>query len=151
MKIGKYEINYKEINPDENQGMKYELEEDLVIDIVDLLSKKTLPGLTTFYFSCLEYRFGIIKIAKGFRWDGTSGPSFDTKNGIVSSCVHDAFYRCLELSLFGTGDFKNQMRKNADVIFKHIMYNALEHPTILNKIRVNYHFYAVRFFGGNHV
>lgn len=35
---------------------------------------------------------GWMEIRKGFPWDGPSGPTWDTKNFMRGSLVHDAFY-----------------------------------------------------------
>ena len=38
---------------------------------------------------------GVLSIKAGYAWDGASGPTVDTKNTIVPSCVHDALYQLM--------------------------------------------------------
>jgi hypothetical protein len=40
---------------------------------------------------------GILIIAKGYAWDGPSGPAIDTKNFMRGSLVHDALYQLMRL------------------------------------------------------
>lgn len=51
---------------------------------------------------------GLLELAKGYAWDGASGPAFDTKNFMRGSLVHDAFYQLLELELISR-NFKKQI------------------------------------------
>ena len=41
------------------------------------------------------YPSGLLTIRKGFAWDGASGPTFDTKNSMRASLVHDVFCVCM--------------------------------------------------------
>lgn len=41
------------------------------------------------------YATGLLVIRKGFAWDGASGPTFDTKNSMRASLVHDVFCVCM--------------------------------------------------------
>ncbi|MCR9141422.1 MAG: hypothetical protein NXI24_04160 [bacterium] len=38
---------------------------------------------------------GLMRIKQGYAWDGPSGPTFDTKNFMRGSLVHDAFYQLI--------------------------------------------------------
>ena len=38
---------------------------------------------------------GVLKIRKGFAWDGLSGGAYDSRNSQPGSLVHDALYKCL--------------------------------------------------------
>lgn len=38
---------------------------------------------------------GLLTIRKNYAWDGASGPTFDTKNSMRGSLVHDALYQLL--------------------------------------------------------
>ncbi len=40
---------------------------------------------------------GQLVIKKHYAWDGASGPTWDTKNSMRASLVHDAFYQLLRL------------------------------------------------------
>lgn len=42
---------------------------------------------------------GLLKIKENYAWDGASGPTWDTKNSMRASLVHDAFYQLLRLEL----------------------------------------------------
>lgn len=42
---------------------------------------------------------GLLHIAKGYAWDGASGPAIDTESFMRSSCVHDALYQLISLGL----------------------------------------------------
>lgn len=38
---------------------------------------------------------GLLTISKGYAWDGPSGPTFDTRNWMRASLVHDALYQLI--------------------------------------------------------
>lgn len=42
---------------------------------------------------------GLLHIAKGYAWDGPSGPAIDTESFMRSSCLHDALYQLISLDL----------------------------------------------------
>ncbi len=42
---------------------------------------------------------GSFMIAKGYCWDGPSGPTFDTKTFMKGSCLHDALYQLMRMNL----------------------------------------------------
>lgn len=42
---------------------------------------------------------GTIHIAKGYAWDGPSGPTIDTKSFMRGSLVHDGFYQLMRMGL----------------------------------------------------
>lgn len=52
---------------------------------------------------------GFLSIRKGYAWDGPSGPTFDTKNFMRGSLVHDALYQ-----LIGEGLLPMAERDQAD-------------------------------------
>lgn len=52
---------------------------------------------------------GTLTLAKGYCWDGASGPAFDTPSFRRPSAAHDAFYQLLRLGLLPPG-----MRELAD-------------------------------------
>ncbi len=52
---------------------------------------------------------GTLTINKGYAWDGPSGPTFDTKNFMRGSLVHDALYQ-----LIGEGLLPMSARAQAD-------------------------------------
>ena len=42
---------------------------------------------------------GALRIAKGYAWDGPSGPTLDTRNFMRGSLVHDALYQLMREGL----------------------------------------------------
>jgi hypothetical protein len=42
---------------------------------------------------------GLLTILKYYAWDGPSGPTFDTKNFMEGSLVHDALYQLMRMGL----------------------------------------------------
>ncbi len=52
---------------------------------------------------------GLLTIHEGYCWDGPSGPTFDTKNFMRGSLVHDALYQ-----LMREGHIDRSNRKAAD-------------------------------------
>jgi len=58
---------------------------------------------------------GKLTIKSGYAWDGPSGPSFDTKNFMRGSLIHDALYQ-----LMREQNIPQNMRKQADEILRKI-------------------------------
>lgn len=44
---------------------------------------------------------GLLTIRWGYAWDGPSGPTFDTKNFIRGSLVHDVLYQLMRIRMLG--------------------------------------------------
>jgi len=70
-------------------GYKYQLAEDYrvkvrVIPVQDI--DTGFIGLTT---------QGMLLVKEGYAWDGPSGPTWDTKNFMRGSLVHDALYQLM--------------------------------------------------------
>lgn len=61
------------------------------------------------------YQSGILLIAKGYAWDGPSGPAIDTLNFMRGSLVHDAIYQ-----LMREGHLPQSFRAQADLELKKI-------------------------------
>jgi hypothetical protein len=80
---------------------------------------------------------GILFISKGYSWDGPSGPTFDTKNFMQGSLVHDALYQLMREQHL---DLK--YRKYADELLR-VM--CIEDS--MSKIRARIVYWAVRIFG----
>jgi len=84
-------------------GYKYQLVEDYTHHLN--------IQLTTFIkddFLCLMHD-GTLQIKKGYAWDGPSGPTFDTRNFMRGSMVHDALYQ-----LMRSGKLGAEYREEAD-------------------------------------
>jgi hypothetical protein len=77
---------------------------------------------------------GALLIKKGYAWDGASGPTFDSKNTMLGSLVHDSLY---QLMREGWLDFT--WRKRADELLRDIMISKG-----MTKIRARLWYRAVR-------
>lgn len=71
-----------------SDGYKYQLEE-LYACPTPIVGELIEDDLFTLYAT------GLLVIRKGFAWDGASGPTFDTKNSMRASLVHDVFCVCM--------------------------------------------------------
>lgn len=80
---------------------------------------------------------GLLEIARGYAWDGPSGPTVDTKSAIRGSLVHDSLYQFLRLGLLPP-----YAREQADDIYHDL---CLEDG--MGRIRAWLHFKALRAFG----
>ena len=81
-----------------SEGYKYQLEE-LYACQTTIVGELIEDDLFTLY------QTGLLVIRKGFAWDGASGPTFDTKNSMRASLVHDVFCVCMR---DGRLDFERQ-------------------------------------------
>lgn len=71
-------------------GYKYQLHETYVVQThIKPLEKEVIHG-----FVKLDIN-GLLTINEGYAWDGPSGPTFDTKNFMRGSLVHDALYQLM--------------------------------------------------------
>jgi hypothetical protein len=50
---------------------------------------------------------GVITAKEGYAWDGPSGPTFDTKNAMRASLIHDILYQAMAEDLL-SWDFREQ-------------------------------------------
>ncbi len=60
---------------------------------------------------------GKLTIMKGYAWDGPSGPTFDTKNFMRGSLVHDALYQLIRENKFDEEE-KEKRRRYADDLLR---------------------------------
>lgn len=72
-------------------GYKYQLVEDYVLDDCRLVPPTSVADHG---FIALDLN-GKLTIKAGYAWDGPSGPTFDTKNFMRGSLVHDALYQLM--------------------------------------------------------
>jgi hypothetical protein len=70
-------------------GYKYQLAEDYRVRV----SVVPVQDIDTEFIK-LDTR-GMLSIKRGYAWDGPSGPTFDTKNFMRGSLVHDALYQLM--------------------------------------------------------
>lgn len=98
-----FQISYR-------SGYKYQLAEEyrLTVSVVPVQDIDTS-------FVKLDTR-GMLSIRDGYAWDGPSGPTFDTKNFMRGSLVHDALYQLMR----GRHLSKARWREEADLELKRI-------------------------------
>ena len=77
---------------------------------------------------------GLLRLRKGYAWDGPSGPLVDTKNLMRGSLVHDALYQLMRESLLSI-----QRRREVDQLLREIL---LEDG--MSRIRASLVYWAVR-------
>ena len=83
-------------------GYKYQLVSNFYVNI-DI----TWYNISTDYIILGDR--GVLTILKGYAWDGPSGPTYDSKNSLRASLVHDSLYQCMRLGLL-----PNSIRVYAD-------------------------------------
>lgn len=86
---------------------------------------------------------GILKIEKGYRWDGASGPTFDTKATMRAGCIHDVLYQAMRENKLDIYKYKGM----ADSELGSIMKEDSESPEIWSNIRSSYYEWAVNIAG----
>lgn len=59
---------------------------------------------------------GKLKIRYGYCWDGPSGPTWDTKNSMRGSLVHDALYQLMRM-----GFLDHKWKKAIDLLFEELL------------------------------
>lgn len=84
---------------------------------------------------------GRLILAKGYAWDGPSGPTIDTEDSLRGSAGHDALYQ-----LIGLRAIPADKRMLADMDLRRW---CIEDG--MPEARADLWFKAVRLFGGNHV
>ncbi len=92
----------------ETHTYKYILEDNYRLELPSGFN----PGLSidTKFINIME---GTLFINLGYRWDGPSGPTIDSKNFMRGSLVHDALYQ-----LMREGFLPQDFRKKADQLLK---------------------------------
>lgn len=80
-----HQIYYRSLH-----GYKYELAIDYYINV-------GIKGIecSTPYLELSPS--GLLRIKKGYAWDGASGPTFDSKSSMRGSLVHDTLYQLIRL------------------------------------------------------
>ena len=76
-------------------GYKYQLQEGYSLEI----NIRPAAAVANDYIA-LDPQ-GALRIAKGYAWDGPSGPTLDTANFMRGSLVHDALYQLMREGLLG--------------------------------------------------
>jgi hypothetical protein len=75
------------------EGYKYQLVEDYTC-FIGVCPPKSLVSKWVILSDN-----GFLTIRKGYAWNGASGPTWDTKNSIRASLLHDAVYQLIRLGL----------------------------------------------------
>ncbi len=91
-------------------GYKYQLIEEYRIAVA---VRPEGPFQTTYIDLDAD---GNMRVKMGYAWDGPSGPSFDTKNFMRGSLVHDALYQLMR----DHGLASERWRATADLELKRI-------------------------------
>ncbi len=74
------------------KGLKYQLAKDYKARVSLHLTRKY--DIWAGDFVALS-ALGVLSIKKGYAWDGPSGPTFDTRNFMEASLVHDVLYELM--------------------------------------------------------
>lgn len=124
-------INYRNI-----KGYRYQTMAPIEIDVSNYFPTENMciDG-----FICLEG--GLLKLNKGYAWDGPSGPVIHTKNWIKPSLAHDAMYQLIRNRCFK--DIESARKKSDDLMYKLLLDGGM------SRLRSWYSYKAVRIFGKN--
>ena len=92
-------------------GYKYQLVDDYSVEVSvipdsDVRTKDEYVSLNI---------AGLLKLKKGYAWDGPTDPAIDTKTFMRGSVVHDALYQLMRFDLLG-----EEQKRNADLELKKI-------------------------------
>ena len=69
-------------------------------------------------------RTGIITYEEGYAWDGSSGPTIDSKKCQLAGLVHDGAYQMLREGVFGNHEYKEAARKYFDDLYREMCISA---------------------------
>ncbi len=125
-------IKYREL-----KDYKYELTETFYHKVDIDTSICHMPSTIDWNFYIFLSPNGFLKIKSGYCWDGPSGISFDTKNFMRGSLIHDALYQLIRQRVL-----PESYREYADQLLKKI---CIEDG--MSKFRAEYVYRAVRLFG----
>lgn len=126
-------IKYKEL-----KKYKYQLAENYFVN-VGIVPKKTIfEPANRKEFLRLETN-GVLSIFAGYAWDGPSGPTWDSKNFLRGSLVHDALYQLIRQK-----HLPEEYRSRADQILYEI---CLQDG--MSGFRALYVYKAVQLFGAS--
>ncbi|KKN73161.1 hypothetical protein LCGC14_0403340 [marine sediment metagenome] len=94
-------FQYRKLSREERKGSKWKYEvTETYIHEIDLggieLAVRDKAGGVVFWYSPRTKR---LYIGPGYRWDGPSGPTFDTESFMRGSAVHDALCQLTDLGL----------------------------------------------------
>lgn len=102
-----------------SDGWKFRTEEPLSVP-----TGIVLPAAIGNSFVALDLT-GTLYIAKGYAWDGASGPVPDTRNSIIATAAHDGLYQ-----LHREGLLPLSYRRMSDDVFYNLLVGAGMWPPI---------------------
>ena len=94
-----------------NGGYKYQLKEACTFDKTGIIPAAII--VTDYLSLDLE---GNLAVARGYAWDGPSGPTVDSKNFMRGSLAHDALYQLMREGALDHGN----CREPADRLLQRI-------------------------------
>lgn len=95
-------------------GYKYRLKRPWEIDLNLFAPFPRLPAdIVTEYVSLSKE--GVLSQAKGYAWDGCSGPTIDDRTNMRGGCAHDGLYQLMREGLLPIS-----YREYADTVLKEI-------------------------------
>jgi hypothetical protein len=116
---------------------KYEVTRDYSVQ----LSFRPLKAIELEFFSISAS--GHLKIKKGYRWDGASGPTIDTISTMRASCIHDVLYQAMRLELLDRYEFKRLADKELASIMREDYHPENRAGEIWSDFRADYYEQAV--------
>lgn len=90
-------------------GYKYQVQRDWAVK-TSIIPKKDI----NVDYLCMGMT-GILRIKRGYAWDGPSGPTLDTDSAMKASLAHDALYQLIRDHYLTSAD-----RKAADELLRDI-------------------------------
>lgn len=140
---------------DKPRRYKYELEENTEIELPEDFAGSFISGQKFFRLGADR----ILKISRGYQWDGASGPTWDDAMSMRGSLIHDVLYqsmrdRLLDPSLRQAADkFFYTLILEDGMLMAQRMRGFLAGPRralwrALVRVRAAYYYRALRLFGG---
>lgn len=91
-------------------GYEYVLQEDYEVQLVHVVPPSDVKS------DFIEIsKLGVMRIKKGYAWDGPSGPAIDTRNFMRGSLIHDCCYQ-----LIREGHLSMEFKKPSDLELQRI-------------------------------
>lgn len=90
-------------------GYKYQLRGGYSVRVVELADPAREPIMTDWIELWPD---GTMAISPGYAWDGASGPTYDSKDSMRASLIHDALYQLMRMGLVS-----RHLRRVADDVF----------------------------------
>ena len=94
------------------------------------------------HFPWLELTAGCLVFQAGYCWDGSSGPTVDSKTCHRGSLIHDGSYQLLRNGAFGTGRDRENGREYFDSLYRDL---CLEDG--MSEFQATMRWRALRLFG----